>query len=66
MTITHQTIHARNWIKCPRCEGGALFTVKDRKQGAQCTYCDNKGEVPRFVAHKPADNSSFYERMAGA
>jgi uncharacterized protein (DUF983 family) len=45
--ITRQTIHNRNWMTCPRCDGGKAFTAKDIKQGAQCTYCDSKGEVPR-------------------
>lgn len=67
MTIlTAQVVHARNWTACPRCEGGKLFTAKDRKQGAVCTYCDNRGEVPRFRVRRPVDNSSFYERHAGA
>ena len=67
MTIlTAQTVHARNWMKCPRCDGGALFTAKDRKQGAICTSCDNTGEVPRFPVRRPVDNSSYYERIAGA
>lgn len=67
MTIlTAQLIHSRNWTKCPRCDGGALFTARDRKQGAVCTYCDNKGEVPRFHVCKPVDNSSYFERIAGA
>jgi DnaJ-class molecular chaperone len=48
MTIlTAEVVHSRNWMKCPRCDGGAVFTAKDRKQGAQCTYCDGKGEIPR-------------------
>ncbi len=47
--ITTQQVHSRNWVKCPRCDGGSLFTDRDRKQGAVCTTCDNNGEVPRFV-----------------
>lgn len=67
MTIlTTQTVHARNWIKCDRCDGGALITARDIKNGSVCTYCDGKGEVPRFVVRKPVDSSSYYERMAGA
>jgi transcription elongation factor Elf1 len=67
MTIlTSQHVHSRNWIKCPRCDGGALFTAKDRKQGAVCTSCGNRGEVQRHPVSKPVDNSSFYERQAGA
>jgi uncharacterized protein (DUF983 family) len=64
--LTAQHIHSRNWMTCPSCDGGKLFTAKDRRQGAICASCDNNGEVPRFRAHKPADNSAFYERMAGA
>jgi hypothetical protein len=45
--LTSQTVRARQWRICPRCDGGAAFTEKDRKQGAQCTYCDGKGEIPR-------------------
>jgi hypothetical protein len=37
-------------MKCPRCDGGAVFTAKDRKQGAICGSCDNRGEVPRTSA----------------
>lgn len=64
--ITAQHVHSRNWIKCPSCEGGALFTAKDRRQGALCVSCDNLGEVPRFRPTIHADNSSYYERLAGA
>lgn len=65
--LTSQVVHDRQWIKCSRCDGGAAFTARDIRQGAQCTYCDNKGEVPRFCAHRlTSDNSSFYEHMAGA
>jgi uncharacterized protein (DUF983 family) len=68
MTIlTAQTVHSRNWMKCPRCEGGALFTAKDRRQGALCTSCGNSGEVSRCRTDRaPVDNSSHYERLAGA
>lgn len=66
MIITPQHVHARNWMKCPSCEGGALFTARDRQQGALCVSCDNRGEVPRNPVRKPVDNSSFYERLAGA
>jgi hypothetical protein len=67
MTIlTSQAIHSRNWLKCPRCDGGAIFTAKDRRQGSMCAYCDNKGEVPRLVDRKAADSSSFYEQQLGA
>jgi hypothetical protein len=48
--LTAQTVHSRNWMKCPRCDGGAVFTAKDRKQGAICGSCDNRGEVPRTSA----------------
>jgi DnaJ-class molecular chaperone len=64
--LTAQLIHDRHWSKCPRCDGGAVFTAKDRKQGACCTYCDGKGEVPRFRVPENTDNSSYHERMAGA
>jgi len=66
MVITQQHVHGRNWKECPRCEGGRLFTARDHKQGAICTSCGNKGEVPRFSARPVVDNASFYERMAGA
>ena len=65
--LTAQVVHSRNWITCPRCDGGAAFTARDRKQGALCTSCGNAGEVPRFPVAKPAaDASSYYERLAGA
>jgi acetyl-CoA carboxylase beta subunit len=64
--ITSQHVHARNWMQCPRCEGGTIFTERDRREGAICNSCDNRGEVPRFRATKVVDNSSFYERQAGA
>jgi DnaJ-class molecular chaperone len=65
--LTAQQIHARNWMTCPRCDGGKAFSAKDIKQGATCTYCDGKGEIPRFRANRvPADSSSMYERQAGA
>jgi hypothetical protein len=64
--LTAQVVRDRNWLKCPRCEGGALFTARDRKQGAFCTYCDNHGEVPRFPTVRATDNSAYYERLAGA
>ena len=47
--LTTQQVHARNWLRCPRCDGGTIWTAKDRKQGATCTYCDDRGEVPRHV-----------------
>ena len=64
--ITTQQIHARNWMTCPRCDGGKAFTAKDIKQGAQCTYCDSRGEIPRHVKRGMGDSSSMYERQAGA
>lgn len=64
--ITSQQVHSRSWMKCPDCDGGAIFTAKDRKQGVVCTSCNSKGEVPRFVTRKPVDSSSFYERQVGA
>jgi hypothetical protein len=64
--ITPQHVHSRNWIKCPSCEGGSLFTPRDRAQGAICNSCDNRGEVPRHRAVKAGDSSSYYERLAGA
>ena len=54
--LTPQLIHSRNWITCPRCNGGKVFTVKEIKQGVVCTYCDNKGEVPR---HPRVENIWF-------
>jgi DnaJ-class molecular chaperone len=65
--LTSQTIHARTWMACPRCDGGKAFTARDIKQGATCTYCDGKGEIPRHS--KPsvwAGYSTYYERQAGA
>jgi uncharacterized paraquat-inducible protein A len=65
--ITSQQVHARNWIKCDRCDGGAALTERDHKRGAVCTNCDNKGEVPRHLPRNIwAGYSSFYERQAGA
>jgi len=46
-TLTSQLIHDRNWMRCPRCDGGNVFTARDRQQGASCTYCDDKGKVER-------------------
>lgn len=66
MIITAAHVHSRNWMVCPSCEGGKLFTDKDRKQGAICVSCGNKGEVPRRKPVVAADNSSFYEKQAGA
>lgn len=64
--ITTQHVHDRTWAKCPRCDGGSLFTPRERAQGAICTYCEGTGHVARHVDRKPVDNSSFYERQAGA
>lgn len=67
MIITSQHVHSRDWIVCPSCEGGKLFTAKERNQGVVCVSCDNKGEVPRFPIRKSfIDNSSYYEQMFGA
>lgn len=66
MIITSQHVHSRNWMQCPMCEGGKLFTAKDRKQGAICCTCENKGEIPIRNNKKIVDNSSYYERLAGA
>lgn len=65
MIITSQHAHSRNWIVCPSCDGGKVFTAKDRKQGAICISCDNKGEVPRFRNFKATD-SNYYEQQVGA
>jgi DnaJ-class molecular chaperone len=46
-TLTSQQVRARNWMTCPRCDGGKNFTTRDIKAGAVCTYCDGKGEVER-------------------
>jgi DnaJ-class molecular chaperone len=67
--ITAQQVHDRNWVMCPRCDGGAIFTAQDRRAGAQCTYCDGKGEIPRYPVRKAnvwAGYSPSCERLAGA
>ncbi len=48
MIITPQHVHDRNWMACPRCDGGKVFTAKDRKQGAICGTCNNDREIPRL------------------
>lgn len=65
MIITAQHVHAREWMRCPMCEGRPL-TPSQARAGFQCGTCYNKGEIPRRCHVVRADNSSFYERQAGA
>lgn len=68
--LTAQLVRSRIWMKCPRCDGGAAFTDRDRSQGTFCTYCDNNREIPRRPCRARNDHlddgSSYYERIAGA
>jgi hypothetical protein len=45
--LTREVVHARNWMPCPRCDGGKIFTAREIRQGASCTYCGGKGQVER-------------------
>lgn len=64
--ITSQQVHARNWMRCPSCEGRP-WTAEEARKGCRCITCDNAGEIPR---HRPvniwAGYSTFHECQAGA
>jgi DnaJ-class molecular chaperone len=56
MIITPAQAHRANWIACDRC-GGEGRGVDRFRAAWECTYCDGKGEVPRFPPRRPARES---------